>query len=295
MAEELRVLLVGSGGREHALAWALAKSKRVTHVFVAPGNGGTASGNAKISNVAGANTNEELVAFAKQNNLNLVVIGPEQPLVSGLADLCKQNGLPCFGPSKKAARLEGSKAFSKDFMARHKIPTAAYKSFTNVDEAVAYISGLDYNVVVKASGLAAGKGVIIPANKEEAIKAVKEIMVDKIFGDAGSEVVVEEMLDGPEVSVFAFSDGYTVVPLPASQDHKRAYDNDQGPNTGGMGAYCPTPFYTPSLQAQIMSTVLQPTITGLRREGMPYIGLLYVGLMLTSKGPKVLEYNCRGG
>ncbi|KAJ3279857.1 Bifunctional purine biosynthetic protein ade1 [Borealophlyctis nickersoniae] len=292
-----KLLLVGSGGREHALAWALAKSPKVEKVFVCPGNGGTETAGAKVSNVAvpaGSNF-EGWVKFAVENDIKMVVAGPEQPLVDGIASAFKKVGIPLFGPSKEAAQLEGSKAFSKDFMKRHRIPTAAYEVFTDFEKAKAYVEGFKGEYVIKASGLAAGKGVLLPESLEEAIEGLRSIMVDNVFGDAGSEVVIEERLTGEEVSVLAFSDGYTVIPMPAAQDHKRAYDGDKGPNTGGMGAYAPAPIFTPELAAEVKRTVLQATVDGMRRDGIPFVGILYAGLMLTPSGPKVLEFNVRFG
>ncbi|KAJ2172234.1 Bifunctional purine biosynthetic protein ade1, partial [Coemansia sp. RSA 560] len=243
MAEtSLNVLVIGGGGREHALAWALAKSERVGKVYVAPGNGGTSGG--KIENVAighSASDFAKLVEFAQTQSVGLVVPGPEQPLVDGISDAFKKVGIPTFGPSARAARIEGSKAFSKDFMKKHGIPTAAYGNFTDYNEACEFVKNATFDVVIKASGLAAGKGVLMPTTKEEALEALKSVMVDREFGDAGSEVVVEELLVGQEISVLAVSDGYTVASFPAAQDHKRAYDGDAGPNTGGMGAYAPAP------------------------------------------------------
>lgn len=238
---------------------------------------------------------EGLVKFALENNVALVIPGPEQPLVDGIQPAFKKVGIPCFGPSTEAARLEGSKSFSKDFMKKHQIPTAAYETFTDFEKAKAYVESFPGQLVIKASGLAAGKGVLLPETKEEAIEGLKSIMVDSIFGDAGSEVVIEERLTGEEVSVLAFSDGYTVIPMPAAQDHKRAYDGDKGPNTGGMGAYAPAPIFTPELATEVKRTVLQPTVDGMRRDGYPFIGILYAGLMLTPSGPKVLEFNVRFG
>ncbi|KAI8144529.1 phosphoribosylglycinamide synthetase [Fennellomyces sp. T-0311] len=293
-SEKLTILLVGSGGREHAIAWRLAQSDRVQHIYVAPGNGGTVGD--KITNVnIGVSDFPKLTEFAQQNNVNLVVPGPEQPSVDGIQAAFKKIGVPCFGPSPKAAMMEGSKTFSKDFMKKHNIPTAAYENFTDFEKAKAYVNSIDHPVVLKASGLAAGKGVLIPTNKEETLAGLKSIMVDKEFGEAGDEVVIEEFLEGQELSVLAFSDGYTIIPLPPAQDHKRAYDGDQGPNTGGMGCYAPTPIGTPELIEQVKRTILQPTIDGMRRDGFPFVGMLFTGLMLTASGPKVLEYNVRFG
>ncbi|KAJ2441790.1 Bifunctional purine biosynthetic protein ade1 [Coemansia sp. RSA 2440] len=298
MAETLalNVLVIGGGGREHALAWALAKSERVGKVYVAPGNGGTSGG--KIENVAighSASDFAKLVEFAQTQSVGLVVPGPEQPLVDGISDAFKKVGIPTFGPSARAARIEGSKAFSKDFMKKHGIPTAAYGNFTDYNEACEFVKSATFDVVIKASGLAAGKGVLMPTTKEEALEALKSVMVDREFGDAGSEVVVEELLVGQEISVLAVSDGYTVTSFPAAQDHKRAYDGDAGPNTGGMGAYAPAPVATAELLQKIHKSVLQPSIDGMRRDGFPFVGCLFTGFMLTADGPKVLEYNCRFG
>ncbi|KAJ2855050.1 Bifunctional purine biosynthetic protein ade1 [Coemansia erecta] len=294
----LNVLVVGSGGREHALAWALAKSSKVGKVFVAPGNGGTANASAKIENVPIGHEKSDfpsLVEFAQSHNVGLVVPGPEQPLVDGIADSFKKVGMAVFGPSAKAARMEGSKAFSKDFMQKHGIPTAAYGNFTDYDEARQFVQSASFDVVIKASGLAAGKGVIIPKTKEEALDALKSVMVDREFGSAGDEVVIEELLVGQEISILSVSDGYTVDSFPAAQDHKRAYDNDEGPNTGGMGAYAPAPVATPQILKSIHETVLQKSIDGMRKDGFPFVGCLFTGFMLTADGPKLLEYNCRFG
>ncbi|RPB25650.1 phosphoribosylformylglycinamidine cyclo-ligase [Terfezia boudieri ATCC MYA-4762] len=292
----MKVLVVGNGGREHALASRLSQSKQVDHVFVAPGNGGTASGLDKVSNIPISQDDfPALVHFAIDNGINLAVPGPEAPLVAGIEGCFRRVGIPCFGPSKEAAVMEGSKTFSKDFMARHNIPTAEYRNFTTYDEATKYIDSISHNVVIKASGLAAGKGVIIPSTKEEAHAALKEIMADKVFGHAGDEVVIEEFLEGDELSILAFSDGYTVVALPPAQDHKRIFDGDQGPNTGGMGCYAPTRIASKGILEEVQRTILKPTIDGLRREGTPFVGMLFTGLMMTPKGPKVLEYNVRFG
>ncbi|KAI0375249.1 aminoimidazole ribonucleotide synthetase [Pilatotrama ljubarskyi] len=293
----LRILVIGSGGREHALAWKLSQSPRVDEIFVCPGNGGT-SLEPKTTNVNLSPSDfPALVDFALKNGVSLVLPGPEQPLVDGIETFFRKVGIPVFGPTALAARMEGSKAFSKAFMDRHQIPTAKFKVFASsqVDQAIEYVRTCGFKVVLKASGLAAGKGVLLPESVDEAIAGLKEIMVDNVFGAAGQEVVVEELLTGPEVSVLAFSDGYTVVPLPAAQDHKRIGEGDTGPNTGGMGAYAPAPVATPDVMDRIMKEVLQPTITGMRREGFPFVGMLFTGLMITENGPKVLEYNVRFG
>nr|CAG8612692.1 8873_t:CDS:10 [Entrophospora candida] len=288
--EKLNVLLIGSGGREHSIAWKLAQSSRVEQIYVAPGNGGTEIGNNKIFNVnIDISDFANLTKFSLEKNINLVVPGPEQCFFLGLV------GIPCFGPSTKASMMEGSKTFAKDFMEKHKIPTAAYKNFSNYEKAKDYLESISHNIVIKASGLAGGKGVLIPTNKEDALNALKVIMVDRIFGSAGDEIVIEEFLDGEELSILTFSDGYTIVSLPPAQDHKRIFDGDQGPNTGGMGCYCPAPIATPELLQQINSTILQPTIDGLRHDGYPFVGMLFTGLMVTGDGPKVLEYNVRFG
>ncbi|EIW86905.1 aminoimidazole ribonucleotide synthetase [Coniophora puteana RWD-64-598 SS2] len=292
-----RVLVLGSGGREHALVWKLAQSPAVAHIFVCPGNAGTAA-SSKSSNVDISPSDfPALIQFAVGNKIDLVVPGPEQPLVDGVHAHFKKVGIPVFGPTALAARMEGSKAFSKDFMHRHNIPTARYRTFpaSQFADAEAYLKTVDHPVVLKASGLAAGKGVLIPETTEQAIAGLREIMVDNVFGDAGNEVVIEEHLTGPEISVLAFSDGYTIVPLPAAQDHKRIGEHDTGPNTGGMGAYAPAPVATPAIMDRIMREALRPTIDGMRREGFPFVGLLFTGFMLTSDGPKVLEYNVRFG
>ena len=300
------LLLIGGGGREHALAWKLAQSHRVEHIFVSPGNGGTQLEQGKIVNISEdlSADRSKLLQFICANSIELVVVGPEQPLVDGISDFCRRNGVPCFGPSQKAAQLEGSKAFSKDFMRRHNIPTAEYQTFTDAQLALQYVQSVfgnnnakQFKLVVKASGLAAGKGVIIAADLNEAEQAVKSIMQDQTFGTtAGQECVIEEYLDGEECSILAFSDGYTVRLLPASQDHKRAYEGDQGPNTGGMGAYAPAPLASKSILEQVESKVLKPTVDGMRREGMPFVGLLYAGVMVLPGGViKVLEFNCRFG
>ncbi len=300
----MNLLLLGSGGREHALAWKLAQSPLLTHLYALPGNPGIAQ-HAEL--LPGSLTDlPGIVALAKEKAIDLVVVGPEDPLAAGLTDHLLAAGIPTFGPTQAAAQLESSKAFSKDFMARHNIPTARYQSFTDFDAALAYfrqwsvVSG-QYSVtsvqfpVIKASGLAAGKGVILPNTAEEGENALREIMLDGKFGDAGAEVVIEERLTGREVSILAFSDGKTVVPMLPAQDHKRLLDHDEGPNTGGMGVFAPSPYCPPELIQQAMKTAIQPVIDGMRAEGHPFVGVLFAGLMLTPNGPKVLEYNCRFG
>ncbi|CAI2165494.1 1987_t:CDS:10 [Funneliformis geosporum] len=294
--DKLHILLVGSGGREHAIAWKLSHSPRVERIYVAPGNGGTETGIDKVFNInIGVSDFGSLTKFAQENNVNLVIPGPEQPLVEGIELAFKKIGVSCFGPSPKASMMEGSKTFAKDFMKKHKIPTATYESFSEYEKARAYLESISYNVVIKASGLAGGKGVIIPTNKQEAFNALKKIMIDKEFGSAGDEVVIEEFLEGQELSLLAFSDGYTIISLPPAQDHKRIFDGDQGPNTGGMGCYCPTPIATPELISKIQNTILQPTIDGMRHDGFPFVGMLFTGIMITDSGPRVLEYNVRFG
>lgn len=291
-----RVLVIGSGAREHALAWKLAQSPHVKQVLVGPGNAGTAN-SGKISNSAiQASDHVAVIKFCKDNRVGLVVVGPEAPLAAGIIDDLTVAGVKCFGPTAKAAQLEASKSFSKDFMDRHGIPTARWKSFTDPEEACRFINGADFPaLVVKASGLAAGKGVIVAENQDVACKAVREIMQDKTFGTAGDIVVVEELLEGEEVSCLCFTDGFTVAPMPPAQDHKRLMDGDFGPNTGGMGAYCPAPQVSQDVLQKIKDTVLQQTVDGIRQDGAPYVGVLYAGLMLTKEGPKVLEFNCRFG
>ncbi|KAN0134282.1 aminoimidazole ribonucleotide synthetase [Lactarius tabidus] len=293
----LRILVLGGGGREHALAWKLQQSTLVYQVFVCPGNGGTEL-SPKVSNLNLPDPSfQTLVNWAVANDINLVIPGPEQPLVDGVESYFRKVGIPTFGPSALAARMEGSKAFSKAFMTRRAIPTAAFRVFSSsqVDEAIEYVRTCGHKVVLKASGLASGKGVLIPESTDEAIAGLKEIMVARAFGAAGDEVVIEELLVGPEISVLAFSDGYTIVPLPAAQDHKRIGEGDTGLNTGGMGAYAPAPVATPAIMERITRETLKPTIDGMRREGYPFVGLLFTGFMLTDSGPKVLEYNVRFG
>ncbi|KAL1614584.1 Bifunctional purine biosynthetic protein ADE1 [Diplodia seriata] len=295
---DLRVLIVGNGGREHALAWKLSHSPSVARIFVAPGNGGTAA-LPRTQNVESVNAEDypALVKFAVENLVDLVIPGPEAPLVGGIVDVFNKQAplIKCFGPTAAAARMEGSKTFSKDFMARHNIPTAAFKNFTSYEPARAYLDSVSHPVVIKASGLAAGKGVIIPTTKEEGHQALKDIMLDREFGSAGDEVVIEEFLEGDELSILTFCDGRTIQSLPPAQDHKRIFDGDQGPNTGGMGTYSPTRIAPKEIVDKINKEVLQPTVDGMQAEGYPMIGCLFTGLMMTKNGPKVLEYNVRFG
>ncbi|CAO2632383.1 Trifunctional purine biosynthetic protein adenosine-3 [Lemmus lemmus] len=291
-----RVLVIGSGGREHTLAWKLAQSLHVKQVLVAPGNAGTAC-SGKISNAAvSVDDHAVLAQFCKDEKIEFVVVGPEAPLAAGIVGDLTCAGVRCFGPTAQAAQLESSKKFAKEFMDRHGIPTAQWRAFTKPEDACSFIMSANFPaLVVKASGLAAGKGVIVAKSKEEACKAVQEIMQEKSFGAAGETVVVEELLDGEEVSCLCFTDGKTVAPMPPAQDHKRLLDGDEGPNTGGMGAYCPTPQVPKDLLLKIKDTILQRTVDGMQQEGVPYTGVLYAGIMLTKDGPKVLEFNCRFG
>jgi len=291
----MRLLLIGSGGREHALAWQAARSPRLTQLYIVPGNAGTRA-IPRAENVSIAVEDiPALVAFATQQQIDLALIGPEAPLAAGLADALRQVGVKTFGPSQAAAEIEASKAFAKAFMARHGIPTARFAVFTDFYQAVEHLLKVDYPVVIKASGLAAGKGVIVPECADDAEAALRQIMQAREFGAAGDEVIIEERLTGEEVSLLAFTDGVTVRPMPPAQDHKRLLDNDQGPNTGGMGAYAPAPICPPALVDEFTRTILQPTVDGLRAEGRPFCGVLYAGLMLTADGPRVLEFNCRFG
>ncbi|KAK4138227.1 phosphoribosylamine--glycine ligase [Trichocladium antarcticum] len=293
----LRILLIGNGGREHALAWKLAQSPLVESIIVAPGNGGTA-GLPKVTNDSSVAADDYpgLVELARQNRVNLVVPGPEAPLVDGVEGFFRDAGIPVFGPSKEAARMEGSKTFSKDFMKRHNIPTAAYENFSDYGKASEYLKTVKHNVVIKATGLAAGKGVIIPQSHEEALQGLKDIMLDKAFGDAGDAVVIEDFLEGDELSILSFCDGTTIKSLPPAQDHKRVGEGDTGLNTGGMGCYAPTKLATPALIARMEREILQPTIDGMRKDGFPFRGCLFTGIMVAPDGtPKVLEYNVRFG
>ena len=292
----MKVLVIGGGGREHALAWKLAQSPRVTEVFVAPGNAGTALEN-NVTNIdLSVSDLDGLVRFAESNAIDYTVVGPEAPLVGGLVDRFEAKGLRCFGPNADCAQLEGSKAFTKEFLNRHNIPTAAYGTFTDVDQALAYLDDVGAPIVVKADGLAAGKGVILAETLDEAKSAVKDMLQGNQFGDAGRRVVIEEFLTGEEASFIVMVDGTDVLPLASSQDHKAAYEGDTGPNTGGMGAYSPAPVVDQNCYNRIMSQVIKPTIHGLAADGLKYRGFLYAGIMVTVDGtPKVLEYNCRFG
>jgi phosphoribosylamine--glycine ligase len=292
----MKILIIGSGGREHALAWSAAKDERVTDIFVAPGNAGTAN-EPKMSNVnIGVQDIPALVTFAKDNHIALTIVGPEAPLVDGVVDAFRAADLAIFGPTADAAQLEGSKAFTKDFLERQKIPTGDYKNFTEVEPAIAYVREKGAPIVVKADGLAAGKGVIVAMTLQEAEDAIKDMLADNAFGDAGSRVVIEEFLDGEEASFIVMVDGDNVLPMATSQDHKRVGNGDTGPNTGGMGAYSPAPVVTPEIHDRIMSEVIMPTVKGMKAEGNEYTGFLYAGLMIMADGtPKVIEYNCRFG
>lgn len=292
----MNILVIGSGGREHALAWKAAQSPDADRVFVAPGNAGTAR-ERRLENVnIEAGDLKGLADFAAANGVGLTIVGPEAPLVEGIVDLFEQRGLRVFGPTAGAAQLEGSKAFTKDFLARHKILTAAYANFTDVDEALAYVRQQGAPIVIKADGLAAGKGVIVAMTQEEAEEAVRDMLAGNAFGEAGSRVVVEEFLDGEEASFIVMVDGENVLPMATSQDHKRAGNGDTGPNTGGMGAYSPAPVVTPDVHTRIMNEVIYPTVQGMAAEGHPYKGFLYAGLMIDNSGAlKVIEFNCRFG
>ena len=292
----MKLLVIGAGGREHALAWKLAQSKRITEVLVAPGNAGTAT-EAKCRNVDVKATDiDGLVALVRAENIAVTVVGPEAPLVAGVVDRFRSEGLRIFGPTAAAAQLEGSKAFAKDFLARHGIPTAYYSVHTEVDAAIAYIRDKGAPIVVKADGLAAGKGVIVAMTLQEAEDAVRDMLSGNAFGAAGSRVVIEEFLDGEEASFISMVDGVTALPMATSQDHKRVGDGDTGPNTGGMGAYSPAPVVTPEVHARVMREVVEPTVRGMAADGVPFTGFLYAGLMIDADGaPKVIEFNVRFG
>jgi len=292
----MKVLIIGSGGREHALAWKCAQSADVDEVLVAPGNAGTAL-EAKVRNVdVSSDDIEALAGVAQSENIGLTIVGPEAPLVAGIVDRFTELGLPCFGPSAAAAQLEGSKAFSKDFLARHDIPTAAYQNFSELAAALAYIRKQGAPIVIKADGLAAGKGVIVAMTLEEAEQAATDMLSGNKFGDAGARIVVEEFLAGEEASFIVITDSTNIVPMATSQDHKARDEGDVGPNTGGMGAYSPAPVVTPDIEQKVMDLVIRPTLEGMRADGNNYVGFLYAGLMIMADGtPKVIEFNCRFG
>ena len=290
----MKILVVGSGGREHALAWKLAQSKRIQIVMVAPGNGGTAS-DQRLKNVPITDP-KQLADFAEQEHIALTIVGPEAPLAAGIVDLFRERGLKIFGPTQRAAQLEASKDFAKSFMLRHGIPTANSQTFADVAAAHQYVDQQGAPIVIKADGLAAGKGVVVAMTLDEAHQAVDMMLADNRLGDAGARVVIEEFLEGEEASFIVMVDGSNVLPLATSQDHKRLLDNDQGPNTGGMGAYSPAPIVTPQLHARVMREIILPTVQGMAKEGEPYTGFLYAGLMIDAQGnPKTLEFNCRMG
>ncbi len=293
MADRLNILVVGGGGREHALSWKLAQSPRAARVFCAPGNAGIAQ-HAECVPISPSDL-EALADFAQQHEIGLTVVGPEAPLAEGIVDLFRARGLQIFGPSRAAARIESSKVWCKRLLAKCGVPTGDFAVFDDPDEAISYLDDREPPIVVKADGLAAGKGVTVARTREEARQAVQAAMVDRAFGEAGSRVVIEEFLAGREVSVMAICDGENLYPLPFSQDHKQVYDDDRGPNTGGMGAFSPVPFITPDLAEQALETIMRPTLRAMAEEGAPYVGCLYGGLMLTEEGLKALEFNCRFG
>lgn len=289
----MRILVVGGGGREHALVWKLAMSPRVEKIYCAPGNPGIGE-IAECVNISADNI-KALCGFAREHNVDLTVVGPEKPLTDGIVNYFTQQGLKVFGPTQEAALLEGSKTFAKELMKKYQVPTADFAVFSSASEAKEYIGKQAGGIVVKADGLAAGKGVVVAQTAEEALAAIDEIMLKRVHGDAGNQVVLEELLLGEEASLLAFTDGTTVIPMVAAQDHKRVGDGDTGPNTGGMGAYAPAPVVTPELLKQIQDTILQPMIDGMREDGILYQGCLYAGLMITAEGPKVIEFNARFG
>ncbi len=286
------ILLVGGGGREHSLAWKIAQSPQLTRLFCAPGNPGIGEIAATVE-IADTDV-EGLVKFATSNRVDLVVVGPEAPLAAGLADRLAEANIPCFGPSQAAAQLEASKGFVKDLCRDYNIPTAAYGRFTAPDEAVAFLDKMKAPFVIKADGLAAGKGVIIAETREEAEATIHDMLGGQ-FGGAGAEIVIEEFMEGEEASFFALTDGYSILPFIAAQDHKRAFDGDQGPNTGGMGAYSPAPVFTRAIEDRVMAEIIQPTVKAMQDKGAPYVGVLFAGLMITDDGPKLIEYNARFG
>ncbi|MBQ8503173.1 MAG: phosphoribosylamine--glycine ligase [Clostridia bacterium] len=289
----MKIMVVGGGGREHAIIKKIKENKDVTEIFALPGNGGIAADAVCVP--VKATDIEGICTFAKENAIDYAVVAPDDPLVLGAVDELSKAGIPCFGPESKAAIIEGSKVFSKNLMKKYGIPTAEYEVFTDLDSALSYLEAAPIPTVIKADGLALGKGVIIASTREEAKEAVRSMMEDKIFGDSGSQVVIEEFLTGPEVSVLSFTDGKTVVPMISSMDHKRAKDNDEGLNTGGMGTVAPNPYYTKQVAERCMKEIFLPTIEAMNKEGRTFKGCLYFGLMITEKGPKVIEYNCRFG
>ena len=289
----MKILVVGSGGREHAIVWALSQSPRVTELYCAPGNAGIAALATCVP--VGATDVEAMVSWAAEHQMDFVVVAPDDPLALGMVDALEAAGIPAFGPRKDAAVIEASKAFSKELMRKYHIPTAKYATFTDMDQAIAYIHEQGAPIVVKADGLALGKGVTVAATEEEAVEAVRAMMADNKFGASGSTVVIEECMTGPEVTVLCFADGEHISPMPSSQDHKRAYDGNQGPNTGGMGAITPAPCYTPEIAQRCVKEIFEPTMAAMKAEGRPFQGVLYFGLMLTAEGPKVVEYNARFG
>lgn len=289
----MNVMVVGGGGREHAIIKKLKENQSIETIYALPGNGGIAADAVCVD--IGAKEIEKIAEFAVQKQIDLAVVAPDDPLVMGAVDLLRARGIKTFGPDKKAAIIEGSKAFSKDLMKKYKIPTASYETFSDPAAAIAYLETAEAPIVIKADGLALGKGVVIAETIEEARDAVRSMMEDKVFGESGSRVVIEEFLTGPEVSVLAFTDGKTMVPMVSSMDHKRALDGDRGLNTGGMGTVAPNPYYTPEIAARCMQEIFLPTMEAMNREGRTFSGCLYFGLMLTEKGPKVIEYNCRFG
>lgn len=289
----MKVLVVGGGGREHALVWKLSQSGRVTKLYCAPGNAGIAE-LAECINIKATDV-EKIAEWAENNNIDLTIIGMDDPLMLGIVDLFEEKGLRVFGPRKNAAIIEGSKVFSKDLMKKYNIPTAGYEVFEDADKAKEYLNNCDYPIVLKADGLALGKGVLICNTKEEALSGVDEIMINKKFGDAGTKMVVEEFMIGPEVSVLSFCDGENIIPMVSAQDHKRALDNDEGLNTGGMGTFSPSKYYTEEIHKECIETIFKPTLKAMKEEGRPFTGIIFFGLMLTPKGTKVLEYNARFG
>ena len=289
----MKILVVGGGGREHAICWKLSNESDVEKIYCAPGNAGISSV-AKCIDIQDSDI-ENLLKFAKENQIDLTIVGPEIPLVAGIVDAFEKEGLKIFGPNKECAQLEGSKAFSKDFMIRHNLPTAKYKEYTNLDEAISEIDSFGYPVVIKADGLAAGKGVVIPENREDAITTLKEMMSDHKFGNAGDKIVVEEFLNGIETSILAFVDNDTIVPMVSSKDHKKVFEGETGLNTGGMGTFSPSEIYTDELAKEIQEKILDKTLEGFKKDNLNYKGILFVGLMITEDGPKILEYNVRFG